>query len=278
MKEQKDKKSTNDSTLSVQKGGQVSLNNMNVVFKSARGESVHAVRDFSLDTNPGEFVCIIGPSGCGKTTVLNVIAGFVGPTSGSVMLDNEQIIDPSPERGVVFQDYGLFPWKSVLDNTAFGLKMQGLDKESRNEIAQEKIKQVRLEGFESKYPHELSGGMKQRVGIARILASQPRIMLMDEPFGSLDAQTREMMQELLLEVWSQYRTSVIFITHDLDEAIFLSDRILLMTARPGSVKEVIDNPLPRPRNIDVYASSDFIRIKRTLTNSLREEIAASTPH
>lgn len=256
-------------------GASVSLENLGVVFESARGEKVIAVNDFTVEIKPEEFVSIIGPSGCGKSTVLNVIAGFVGATSGLAKIDNQIIIEPAPDRGVVFQDYALFPWLNVLDNAGFGLKMQEVDKETRRQIAQEKIDQVHLKGFEAKYPHELSGGMKQRVGIARILASNPRVMLMDEPFGALDAQTREMMQELLLEVWAQYRTTVVFITHDLDEAIFLSDKIILMSARPGTVKEIFNNPLPRPRNIDVYATKEFIDLKLKLTTSLREEIAAS---
>jgi NitT/TauT family transport system ATP-binding protein len=253
-------------------GAQVTLNDLNVYFRSARSEEVHAVRDFTLTTEPGEFVCLIGPSGCGKSTVLNVVAGFVEASSGQVAMDDKSILKPAPDRGVVFQDYALFPWLSVLRNVEFGLKMQGVDKTERQQIALEKIEQVGLLGFESKYPHELSGGMQQRVGIARILASNPRVMLMDEPFGALDAQTRETMQELLLEVWEHYRTSVIFVTHDLDEAIFLSDKICLMTARPGTVKVIIENPLPRPRTADIYMSEEFMQIKRRLTSTLREEI------
>jgi NitT/TauT family transport system ATP-binding protein len=256
-------------------GAHVSLVDLGVRFKSARGDEVEAVKDFTLDIEPEEFICIIGPSGCGKSTVLNVIAGFVDVSSGSAKIDGEEILEPSPERGVVFQDYALFPWLNVLENAGFGLKMQQVDKTLRSKIAKEKIDQVHLTGFEAKYPHELSGGMKQRVGIARILASNPRVMLMDEPFGALDAQTREMMQELLLEVWDQYRATVVFVTHDLDEAIFLSDKIVLMSARPGTVKEVYSNPLPRPRNIDVYTTKEFIDLKLRLTTSLREEIAAS---
>jgi len=256
-------------------GAHVSLQSLGVRFQSARGEEVHAVSDFSVEIEPEEFVCLIGPSGCGKSTVLNVIAGFVEATSGSAEVDGKQIREPSPDRGVVFQDYALFPWLNVLDNASFGLRMQRVDKETRRQIAQEKIDQVHLKGFEAKYPHELSGGMKQRVGIARILASNPRVMLMDEPFGALDAQTREMMQELLLEVWSQYKATVIFVTHDLDEAIFLSDKIILMSARPGTVKEIYENPLKRPRELSVYTTAEFMDLKRRLNASLREEIAAA---
>jgi len=256
-------------------GAQVLLQSLGVLFQSARGEEVEAVRGFTVEIDPEEFVCLIGPSGCGKSTVLNVIAGFVEATSGSVKVDGHEIKEPSPDRGVVFQDYALFPWLNVLENASFGLRMQQVGKETRRKIAQEKIEQVRLKGFEAKYPHELSGGMKQRVGIARILASNPRVMLMDEPFGALDAQTRELMQELLLEVWGQHRTTVVFVTHDLDEAIFLSDKIILMSARPGMVKEVYNNPLKRPRELNVYTTPEFMELKRRLNASLREEIAAA---
>lgn len=256
-------------------GATVTLENLGVCFNSARGEKVNAVHDFSVQIEPQEFVCIIGPSGCGKSTILNVIAGFVDATDGAAMIDGKVIKEPPPECGVVFQDYALFPWLNVVENASFGLKMQGVNKQKRQKIAREKIEQVRLSGFEAKYPHELSGGMKQRVGIARILASNPNVMLMDEPFGALDAQTREMMQELLLEVWDQYRATVIFITHDLDEAIFLSDKIIMMSARPGTVKEVFTNTLPRPRNYEVATSEEFVEFKRILTASLREEIEAT---
>ena len=256
-------------------GAKVSLENLGVRFESARGEAVEAVRDFSVEIEPGDFVCLIGPSGCGKSTVLNVIAGFVKATVGSARVNGKEIREPSPDRGVVFQDYALFPWLTVLENASFGLRMQRVNKETRKQIAQEKIEQVHLRGFEAKYPHELSGGMKQRVGIARILASNPRVMLMDEPFGALDAQTRELMQELLLEVWEQYQATVIFVTHDLDEAIFLSDKIVLMSARPGTVKEIYQNPLARPRELDIYTSPEFMDLKRRLNASLREEIAAA---
>lgn len=258
------------------RGARVSLENLDVTFQATKGEQVHAVRDFSIEIAPEEFVSIIGPSGCGKSTIVNVVAGFVECTGGSARIDGREIEGPPPECGVVFQDYALFPWLNVVQNAAFGLKMQKVDKETRTRIAREKIDQVHLTGFEAKYPHELSGGMKQRVGLARILASNPRVMLMDEPFGALDAQTRELMQGLLLEVWDQYRATVVFITHDLDEAIVLSDKIVLMSARPGTVKSVFSNPLPRPRYIDeVTTSTDFVELKRELAGSLREEIEAA---
>ena len=258
------------------RGARVSLENLDVTFQATKGAQVHAVRNFSIEIKPEEFVSIIGPSGCGKSTIVNVVAGFVDCTGGSARIDAREIDGPPPECGVVFQDYALFPWLNVVQNAAFGLKMQKVDKETRTRIAREKIDQVHLTGFEAKYPHELSGGMKQRVGLARILASNPRVMLMDEPFGALDAQTRELMQGLLLEVWDQYRATVVFITHDLDEAIVLSDKIVLMSARPGTVKSVFSNPLPRPRYIEeVTTSTDFVELKRQLAGSLREEIEAA---
>jgi NitT/TauT family transport system ATP-binding protein len=256
-------------------GGRLQLNNMSVVFQSTSGETVHAVENFTLETEPGEFVCIVGPSGCGKSTVLNVIAGFVDKTSGEVSLDGDAILLPSPERGVVFQQHALFPWKSVTDNVEFGLKMQGMGKAERRRVADEYIQQVGLTGFKSKYPHELSGGMAQRVGIARVLASNPGVMLMDEPFGSLDAQTRGRMQELLVDIWEEHKKTVVFITHDLDEAIFLSDTIVLMTASPGRVKQVFKNSLPRPRSPDICTAEAFLELKIEMMTSLREEMAAA---
>jgi len=257
------------------RGGRLSIRNLHVIFRSARGEQVYAVKDFTLETRPGEFVCLVGPSGCGKSTFINVVAGFVQGDAGVVTLDGQPILKPGPDRGVVFQQYELFPWKSVLGNVEFGLKMQGLDRQTRRNIALEKIELVGLGGFEEKYPHELSGGMQQRVGIARILASNPRVMLMDEPFGALDAQTRGMMQELLLQVWERHRTTVIFVTHDLDEALFLADTIVLMTARPGEVKAVVENTLPRPRTLDIVITEPYLRLKRQLMDSIREETMAA---
>jgi NitT/TauT family transport system ATP-binding protein len=253
-------------------GGRLRLEEMSVVFQSTSGEDVHAVRDFSLKTESGEFVCIVGPSGCGKSTVLNVIAGFVDCTSGEVLLDGEPILLPNPERGVVFQEHALFPWKSVAANVEFGLKMQGVGKTERQRVAEEYIQQVGLTGFKSKYPHELSGGMAQRVGIARVLASNPGVMLMDEPFGSLDAQTRGRMQELLLDIWEKYKKTIVFVTHDLDEAIFLSDKIALMTASPGTVKQVFNNSLPRPRMPDIYTAEAFLELKVEMMTMLRKEM------
>ena len=255
--------------------GRLQLNNMSVVFRSTRGEEVHAVENFTLETEPGEFICIVGPSGCGKSTVLNVIAGFVENTSGEVTLDGVDILGPSPQRGVVFQQHALFPWKSVTDNVEFGLKMQGVGKAERQRTADVYIQQVGLTGFKSKYPHELSGGMAQRVGIARVLASNPGVMLMDEPFGSLDAQTRGRMQELLVDIWEEHKKTIVFITHDLDEAIFLSDRIVLMTASPGTVKAVYKNELPRPRTPDICTTEAFLELKIEMMTSLREEMAAA---
>ncbi|MCL4458487.1 MAG: ABC transporter ATP-binding protein [Chloroflexi bacterium] len=251
--------------------GKIVIKGLNVIYETGRG-TVHAVQDFDLEAEPGELVCLLGPSGCGKSTVLNVIAGFVPAAAGFVDIDGQAVTTPGADRGVVFQQYVLFPWLSVLGNVEFGLKMRGMDKTTRREIAEQYIKLVGLSGFERKYPKELSGGMQQRVGIARILASNPKVMLMDEPFGSLDSQTRYMMQGLLLHVREQFRTTIVFVTHDIDESILLGDRICLMTARPGRVKQIITNLLPCPRTPEIITSSTYVETKHTILDLIREEI------
>lgn len=212
------------------------------------GQHVTAVQDVSLELREGEFVSIVGPSGCGKTTLLNVIAGFIPPTRGEVLLDGRRVQGPGPDRGVVFQSFALFPWKTVLENVAFGLKMRGLDRAERERIAREHIALVGLVGSEGQYPHELSGGMQQRVGVARVLANHPEVMLMDEPFASVDAQTRMTLQEELTRIWEAKRPTVLFVTHDVDEAVFLANRVVVLSARPARVREVVPVDLPRPRS------------------------------
>ncbi|WP_019904236.1 ABC transporter ATP-binding protein [Methylobacterium sp. 77] len=219
------------------------------------------VETIDLDIAPEQFVCLLGPSGCGKSTLLGAVAGHLALHRGSVGLDGQAITGPHPDRGIVFQHHTLFPWRSVIDNVAFGLKMKGVRKRARLDQARDFLAQVGLAGFEDRYPAELSGGMQQRVEIARALITRPRVLLMDEPFGALDAQTRMTMQELLLKVWSQHRTTILFVTHDIDEAIFLADRILVMTPRPGRILDDLAIDFARPRQRDLVADPEFKSLK-----------------
>ncbi len=211
------------------------------------GDEVVAIGDVSFSVSEGEFVSVLGPSGCGKTTVLNTVAGFVRPTSGTVSVAGNQVSGPGPDRGVVFQNHALFPWKTVLGNVVFGLRMKGMGRAEREARGREYLSLVGLEGFERRYPHELSGGMRQRLGVARVLATEPAVMLMDEPFASIDAQTRRRLQEDLTRIFEERRPTVFFVTHDIDEAVFLSDRIVVLSGRPSSVREIVEVDLPRPR-------------------------------
>ncbi|MFB3764934.1 MAG: ABC transporter ATP-binding protein [Methanotrichaceae archaeon] len=238
-------------------------------FFSADGREMEALHDINLGIRENEFVCFIGPSGCGKTTLLRIIAGLEDPTSGAVYIDGKQIKGPGPERGMVFQEYSLFPWRTVLDNVAFGLELKGKPKDIRYAAARQYLKMVELERFEERYPHELSGGMKQRVAIARALVNNPLALLMDEPFGALDAQTRNIMQSELLKIWQEERMTVIFVTHSVDEAIYLADRIMIMSARPGRIKDVIEINIPRPRN---RTSPEVNSIRDRILCDLRSEI------
>ena len=238
----------------------------------AKGERrVLALQDITLSVAEQEFVAILGPSGCGKSTLLNMVAGFDRPTQGTVRVDGEEIVEPSPRRGVVFQEPALFPWFSVMENVLFGPKTQRQPAAEYKRSAAQIIEQVGLRGFEASYPAELSGGMRQRVGIARVLIMQPQVLLMDEPFGSLDAQTRMLMQELLLQVWERHHQTVLFITHDIEEALLLADRVCVMTARPGRIKKSIDVAIPRPRAIDVTTSPEFNALRREVLTLIREE-------
>ena len=233
--------------------------------------TVEAVSNASLTVQPGEFVSIIGPSGCGKSTLLNALAGFLKPTSGQVTVDGEAITGPSADRGMIFQQYSLFPWKTVRENVEFGLKMKGVRRSERDRQARTLLGLAGLTAFENHYPDRLSGGMKQRVGIVRALATGPRILLLDEPFGALDAQTRLIMQQILTNMWQRLKISVLFVTHDIDEAIFLSDRVYVMTARPGSIKAEVVVPLQRPREPALTLSSEFLGLRRGLMSLIREE-------
>ncbi|MBI2116426.1 MAG: ABC transporter ATP-binding protein [candidate division NC10 bacterium] len=217
-------------------------------FDLYAGRHVTAVADVSLEIHTGEFVSIVGASGCGKTTLLNMVAGFIPPSEGEILLGDRQVKGPGPDRGVVFQGFALFPWKSVLDNVAFGLKMRGVPRAERLRIAEEYVALVGLAGAESRYPTELSGGMQQRVGVARALANSPELLLMDEPFASVDAQTRMTLQEELTRIWEAKHPTILFVTHDVDEAVFLSDRVIVLTRSPGTVRAEVPIPLPRPRS------------------------------
>ena len=241
-------------------------------FSIGRGSDVVAVRDFSLDVEAGEIVCLLGASGCGKTTMLNLFAGFIQPTEGRVLLHGEPITRIEPRCGVVFQSYALFPWKTVQGNVEFGLRMQRVPAEERRRRAAHFIELVKLQGFEHHDPAELSGGMQQRVTLARILAADPEVLLMDEPFAALDAMTRQEMQEELLRIQEASRKTVVFITHSIDEALILADRIVVMSARPGRVKTILHNGLPRPRHVSIQLSPDYTALKAQVWSLVESEV------
>ena len=236
--------------------------------------AVLALSDIDFEVRDNEFVTVIGPSGCGKTTLLRIIAGLIPYQQGEVTIDSRPVTGPGPERAVVFQNFALMPWADVLGNVTFGLEVRGVAKGASQARCRELIKLVGLEGFERRLPKELSGGMQQRVGLARALAVNPQILLMDEPFGALDEQTRRLLQEQLLQLWERERKTVVFITHSMEEAVMLGDRVMLMTPRPGKVKEMIEIPLKRPRSRDVEKSPAFVEIKEYLWENLRAMQAA----
>jgi NitT/TauT family transport system ATP-binding protein len=250
--------------------GHIEVKNFALSYETIDGP-VSAVTETDIHVKPGEFVSIVGPSGCGKSTLLNAAAGFLKPTAGVVTVDGERVNGPSAERGMVFQQYSLFPWKTVRENVEFGLKMRGMDRSQRERAARTLLGLAGLEAFEKHYPDRLSGGMKQRVGIVRALATGPKVLLLDEPFGALDAQTRVIMQQILTNRWQRLKISVLLVTHDIDEAIFLSDRVYCMTARPGSIKAEIPIPLERPRQQSMMMSSEFLALRRGLMSLIREE-------
>ena len=226
-------------------------------FDAYAGAHVNAVRDVSLDVPAGEFVSVVGPSGCGKSTILNMVAGFIPPSSGEIRVGDRAVTGPGPDRGVVFQSFALFPWKTVLENVAFGPKMRGIPKAERERIAREFLELAGLGAAAGRYPNELSGGMQQRVGVARALANEPDVLLMDEPFASVDAQTRMTLQEELTRIWQERRPTVLFITHDVPEAVFLGNRVVVLSK--GRVLEDVEVPLPRPRRWDALVESDAFK-------------------
>ena len=250
--------------------GRVEVKDFSLNYETIDG-TFPAVMNTDIHVEPGEFVSIVGPSGCGKSTLLNAVAGFLKPTTGTVTVDGESITGPSADRGMVFQQYSLFPWKTVRENVEFGLKMRGMERTHRERAARTLLGLAGLEAFEKHYPDRLSGGMKQRVGIVRALATGPKVLLLDEPFGALDAQTRIIMQQILTNMWQRLKISVLFVTHDIDEAIFLSDRVYCMSARPGSIKSEIPIRLERPRQQSMIMSSEFLTLRRALMSLIREE-------
>lgn len=256
---------------SVKALAKLSVNGVRKSFAAKGRKVVTALEDTTFSCREGEFVTIVGPSGCGKSTLLRIVAGLEEPSAGSVFVDGKEVRGPGADRGMVFQSYTLFPWLKVIDNIAFGLKLKGVGAEERRRVALQYLEKIGLSEFADAYPAELSGGMKQRVAIARALANDPEVLLMDEPFGALDAQTRLIMQELLLSVWEGAEKTVLFVTHDVEEAIFMADRVLVMSARPGRVKEDIEVPLPRPRSYEVKTEPAFLELRRHLTALLREE-------
>ena len=249
------------------------MDGVHKVFGEESNSRVIALSDLSFEIERGEFFCIIGPSGCGKTTLLHIIGGFTKPTAGEARYGGQIIDKAGPDRIVIFQEYGLFPWQTVGQNIEFGLKAKGLPREERRALVKEYVELVRLNGFEDKFPNQISGGMKQRVGVARALAPDPDVVLMDEPFGALDSLTRDLMQEEILRIWSETeRKTFILITHNIDEAIFLGDRVLVMTARPGKVKEIVKIDLPRPRDPKMRNTDKlFLEYREHLSQLLRIE-------
>jgi NitT/TauT family transport system ATP-binding protein len=245
-------------------------------FKIKKRGQTHeflALGGVDLDVQDHEFVAVIGPSGSGKTTLLKIVAGLIPHNAGEILIDGKPVTGPGDDRAVVFQTFGLFPWKTVLDNVRFPLVIRGIDKAEAEQRARDNIEKVGLSGFEEAHPHQLSGGMQQRVGLARALTADPQILLMDEPFGAIDAQTRELMQEELLKLWSETKKCVLFITHDLDEAVLLADRVVVLTSGPGRVQAVVDVPLPRRRwEYDVRSEPEFGRVRHEIWEMLREGI------
>ncbi|MBV8586238.1 MAG: ABC transporter ATP-binding protein [Verrucomicrobia bacterium] len=252
--------------------GKVSVEGAQISFRST-GKVTDAVSDLSIDLPPGEFTSLLGPSGCGKSSLLGAIAGFVPLSGGQILIDGQPVNRPDRSRGIVFQDHNLFPWKTVRGNIEFGLKMRRIPKRERHLLTDEIIDRVNLTGFENSYPRQLSGGMQQRANLARVLVNRPAVLLLDEPFASLDAQTRLEMQELLLELWDQLAMTVVFVTHDVDEAILLSDRVVVMSSRPGQIRADWDVPLPRPRTSEQLTSEAFNELKRRCFSILRPSTA-----
>ncbi len=240
----------------------ISVENVNKCFnKKIKGQEVYALDIVNFTVKQGEFFCILGPSGCGKSTLLNVMAGFERPTNGKVLINGQEVLEPNPKYVTMFQDNALFAWRSVIDNVAYGLEIQGIEENQRKSIAMKYIRLVGLLGFEDKHPSELSGGMKQRVQLARTLAVNPDIIFMDEPFGALDPITRDKLQEELIRIWQEEKKTIVFVTHNVSEAVALADRVAIMSSSPGSIRKIIDINIQRPR---VKFSSEFLRLEEEI--------------
>jgi len=246
----------------------IQIRNLTKVFEQDQAR-IEALTGLNLNVYQGEFCCVIGPTGCGKTTLLRIVAGLESPTEGEVLLNGRKVTKPGAERGMVFQEFALFPWRTTRKNIEFGLEIKGILPEKRLEIVERYVKLVGLQGFEKALPRQLSSGMKQRVAIARALATDPEVLLMDEPFGSLDAQTRNIMQKELLTIWEKTKKTVVFVTHSVDEAVYLADRIVVLTARPGTVKKIVEVDLPRPRD---RTGEGFYAVRRPLLQELEVEV------
>lgn len=250
------------------------VKNLSKLF-SNNSHNLHALDTINLEIREGEFFCLLGPSGCGKSTLLNIMAGFEKPTAGKVLIGGEEITAPNPRYVTVFQDYGIFPWRTVQENVEFGLEIKGINGSERKKIAKEFIKLVGLYGFENRHPFELSGGMKQRVSLARALAVNPEVIFMDEPFGAVDALTRMKLQEELVKIWREKNKTIIFVTHDIDEAIYLGDRIAVMTPMPGRIKSILEVPTNRPR---IRTGTDFLSIKEKIYSEFFSHVLESPPN
>ncbi|AUH00055.1 ABC transporter ATP-binding protein [Pectobacteriaceae bacterium CE70] len=260
------------------KYSKLSVRQVERVFTGPKGETIQALKPIEYQVNENDFITILGPSGCGKSTLLRIIAGLDEPTRGEVWLDGRLVDGPGADRGMVFQSYTLFPWLTVQENICFGLQERGVSKAQQKERSHYYIHQVGLRGFEHHYPRQLSGGMQQRTAIARALANDPKVLLMDEPFGALDNQTRVMMQELLLSVWESSRKTVLFVTHDIDEAIFMANKVAIFSARPGQIKHEVAVDFPWPRDYTLKTSPAFMALKAQVTEEIRSETRQALTH
>ncbi|WP_246516458.1 ABC transporter ATP-binding protein [Salicibibacter cibarius] len=247
----------------------IQINNVEKSF-SKNKEKITVIDDFNLDVAEGQFVSFVGPSGCGKSTLLHIVGGFIPETNGEIQIRGNKVTKPGPDRGMMFQEEALFPWRNVYDNVAWGLEVQKKSKKERQEIVERFLKLVNLEDFKNSMPSELSGGMKQRISLARVLAFDPDVLLMDEPFGALDAQTRETMQVELQRIWSESQKSVLFVTHDIDEAVFLGDVVAVFSKRPAQIKELVKIDLDRPRDISIRKSPDFVEYRNYIWDLLHD--------